>query len=188
MFNKIKDGFVRSGFAALLPGALAPSPATAAADAPDEAEAESSNSAPLARTEPRKPKILTAEHLGQVQWIAQAYAYKFTEREANKGYTLDGHISGKLIKFERGYPSRNYIQDIEFRARAELDLPADIAFLLVNRTLKMDVHNQAQSGFADSTMASVDMQQPEEVLWMNLFSEVRIPQASALTQTDNPTP
>ena len=45
MFNKIKDGFVRSGFAALLPGALAPSPATAAADAPDEAEAESSNSA-----------------------------------------------------------------------------------------------------------------------------------------------
>lgn len=184
MFNKIKDGFVRSGFAALLPGALAPSPATAELDAEEQVDAASSSPTPLERTAPRKPKILTPEHLGQVQWIAQAYAYKFTEREGNKGYTLDGHINGKLSKFERGYPSRNYIRGIELRARAELDLPPDVAFLLVNRTLKMDVHNRAQSGFADSTMASVDIQQPEEVLWMNLFSEVRIPHAPARFAAD----
>ena len=119
-----------------------------------------------------------------MQWIAQAYGYKFTEREGNKGYTLNGNIEGKLCRFERGYPSRPYIRGIELRARAELDLPPDIAFLLVNRTLKMNVHNNAQSGFADSVMASVDIEQPEEVLWMNLFSEVGIPNASARFAAD----
>ncbi len=172
MFNKIKDSFSRSGFGALMPTAPTPPPATRRATnvAAEDAPPKPAVSKPAA--------ALGAEHLSQVQWIAQAYGYKFAEREGNKGYTLDGNIEGKLCRFERGYPSRPYIHGIELRARAELDLPPDIAFLLVNRTLKMNVHSDSQSGFADSVMASVDLEQPEEVLWMKLFSEVRIPNAT----------
>ena len=172
MLNKIKDSFVRSGFGSRLAGAAGSDPKKkSGAAVHDEVESE-------------KPIALTHQHLGQVQWIAKAYNYQFTEREGNKGYTLNGNIAGKPCKFERGYPSRSYIHGIELRARAELDLPADIAFLLVNRSLKMNVHNDMPSGFADSMMTSVDLEQPEEVLWMSLFSEVRIPNASEHFITD----
>ena len=189
MFNKIKDSFVRSGFADLFPGSPAPKAEKEALDSGPSESDSSSTPAERAKTESMKvesvkPVALTPQHLSQVQWIAQAYGYKFTEREGNKGYTLNGNIEGKLCRFERGYPSRPYIRGIELRARAELDLPPDIAFLLVNRTLKMNVHNNAQSGFADSVMASVDIEQPEEVLWMNLFSEVGIPNASERFASD----
>ena len=172
MFNKIKDSLSRSGFGALMASAPAPLQPDSSCLA-DSAEEE----APYKAVTSKAVAALGAEHLSQVQWIAEAYAYKFTERAGNKGYTLNGNIDGKLCRFERGYPSRSYIRGIELRARAELDLPPDIALLLVNRTLKMNVQGDAQSRFADSVMASVDLEQPEEVLWMKMFSEVPIPNA-----------
>src|SRR5688500_9196867 len=59
------------------------------------------------------------------------------------GFALDGPVAGKACRIETGRASRKYIEGLELRGRAELDIHPDVLLVLMNRPLKESLEKQA---------------------------------------------
>lgn len=90
----------------------------------------------------------------------------------SKDVKLDGKIGGKSWRLEQGRPSRDFIQGLELRARAELGLPGDYAVMIMNRALKNELDKRAFSLYTDTLQTQVDPHLPEEMRWLSMYEEV----------------
>lgn len=114
-----------------------------------------------------QPQLPPVDDLGP--WAA-AQGYAMSSRERG-GFALHGKVHGKPWRIERGRPSRDFIVGDELRARAELDLPDEVAVLLMNRALKDSLEKRAFSMYTDPLQTTVDPSLPEEMRWLAVYEE-----------------
>jgi len=105
------------------------------------------------------------------EW-AGTQGFAFSTDLAGQGIALDGKVRGKPWRLQLGRPSRKYIFGEEVRARAELDLPEDVAVLVMNRPLRDALEKQAYEMYTDPLQTSTDPNLPEEMRWLAMFDEV----------------
>jgi hypothetical protein len=109
---------------------------------------------------------------GPVSEWAGTQGFAFSTDLAGQGIALDGKVRGKPWRLQLGRPSRKYIFGEEVRARAELDLPEDVAVLVMNRPLRDALEKQAYEMYTDPLQTSTDPNLPEEMRWLAMFDEV----------------
>jgi len=109
---------------------------------------------------------------GPVSEWAGTQGFAFSTDVAGKGIALDGKVRGKPWRLQLGRPSRKYIFGEEIRARAELDLPDEVAVLVMNRPLRDALEKQAYEMYTDPLQTSTDPNLPEEMRWLAMFDEV----------------
>jgi hypothetical protein len=109
---------------------------------------------------------------GPVSEWAGTQGFAFSTDASGQGIALDGQIRGKPWRLQLGRPSRKYIFGEEIRARAELDLPDDVAVLVMNRPLRDALEKQAYAMYTDPLQTSADPNLPEEMRWLAMFDEV----------------
>jgi hypothetical protein len=117
---------------------------------------------------------------GPVSEWAGTQGFAFSAEATGRGIALDGSVKGKPWRLQLGRPSRKYIFGEEIRARAELDLPGDVAVLVMNRPLRDALEKQAYEMYTDPLQTSTDPNLPEEMRWLAMFDEVgweTLPQA-----------
>lgn len=84
---------------------------------------------------------------------------------------LEGRVQGKRWRLERGRPTRDYIVGEELRARAQLDLPAEISAMVMNRSLSDRLEQKAFERSTDHVQTSIDNSLPQEVRWLAMYDE-----------------
>ena len=105
------------------------------------------------------------------QWAGmQGLAY--SSRGEGRGFAVEGMVSGKPWRMERGRPSRDFIRGEELRARAELGVRDDVAVLIMNRHLKEELEKRAFSLYTDTLQTQIDPHLPEEMRWLSMYEEV----------------
>jgi hypothetical protein len=121
--------------------------------------------------EPKDGPPSQAAH-GPVSEWAGTQGFAFSVDAAGQGIALEGKIGGKPWRLQRGRPTRNYILGQEVRARGELDIPTDVAVLVMNRPLKEALEKRAYQIYTDELQTSVDSTLPEEMRWLAMYDEV----------------
>jgi hypothetical protein len=109
---------------------------------------------------------------GPVSEWAGTHGFTFSTDAAGKGMALEGQVSGKPWRLQLGRPSRKYMRGEEIRARAELELPEEVAVLIMNRPLRDALEKQAYEIYTDPLQTSVHPKLPEEMRWLAMFDEV----------------
>lgn len=89
------------------------------------------------------------------------------------GTSLNGMVGGKPWRLECGASSRDYIQGVELRARAELGVNPDASLVVMNRSLKDMLEKRAYSVYTDDTQTLVDPKLSEEMRWLALYPEAQ---------------
>lgn len=130
--------------------------------------------APLAEEGPRwvQPSRLSEWANAQGYEVQQLGA----EGHGSGAFALSGRVAQYPWRIESGRPSRKFIRGQELRARAELALPADLAMMVINRTLKDTLDKIAFAAFTDSLQTVQDASLGEEVRWLTLYEEMGIPE------------
>jgi hypothetical protein len=100
---------------------------------------------------------------------AQGIAYQ--RRTEGVAFSLAGTTAGKHWKLECGPPTRDFIKGQELLARAALDLPEDIAVLIVNRSLKEALERRTYSLYTDSLQTTMDQTLSLEMRWLAMYQE-----------------
>lgn len=105
------------------------------------------------------------------QWAAlQGLSYQAAAD--GKGFAMNGLMSGKAWKLERGSSTREYIRGEELKARAELQANEDVVVLVINRALKEGLEKSAYQMYTDTLQTTADPKLPEEMRWLSMYEEV----------------
>lgn len=97
----------------------------------------------------------------------------FSQRaDGRGGYQMDGKIGGKSWRMEQGKPSRDFIQNSELRARAELGIRDGVAVMVMSRQLKNDLDKRAFALYTDTLQTIADPNLPEEMRWLSIYEEM----------------
>lgn len=106
------------------------------------------------------------------EW-ASMQGLSFSQRaDGRGGYQVEGKIGAKPWRMEQGKPSRDFIENCELRARAELGIRDSVAVMVMNRQLKNDLDKRAFALYTDSLQTIVDPSLPEEMRWLSIYEEV----------------
>lgn len=121
-----------------------------------------------------EPQEASPPHLahGPVSEWAGTQGFAFSIDSATQGIALEGQVSGKPWRLQRGRPTRNYILGEEVRARGELGIPGDVAVLVMNRPLKEALEKRAYQIYTNDLQTSTDSSLPEEMRWLAMYDEV----------------
>lgn len=111
-----------------------------------------------------------SSEFGKISQWASTQGLKVSER--SRGYSMEGLVGGKPWRMEQGKPSRDFIQGLELRARAETGLREDVAVMIMTRTLKNELDKRAFSLYTDTLQTQVDPNLPEEMRWLAMYEEV----------------
>jgi hypothetical protein len=88
-------------------------------------------------------------------------------------YALVGQWQGAGVRIECGAPSRAYLQGMELMGRADLGLTTPSSVVLMNRSLKRALEQQATALYAsytDALQTSAAML-PEEIRWLATYRD-----------------
>lgn len=121
--------------------------------------------------EPREGAPSQVAH-GPVSEWAGTQGFAFSVDGSGHGIALEGKVSGRPWRLQRGRPTRNYILGEEVRARGELGIPEDIAVLVMNRPLKEALEKRAYQIYTNDLQTSADRALPEEMRWLAMYDEV----------------
>jgi hypothetical protein len=101
---------------------------------------------------------------------AQGLAYKSMFGGA---YAMLGQWQGRSVRIECGVPSRPYLQGMELMGRADLGPASAGSVVLLNRSLKQSLEQQATALYAsytDNLKTSAAML-PEEIRWLAMYRD-----------------
>jgi len=105
------------------------------------------------------------------QWaLSQGLAYKSMFGGA---YAMVGQWQGRGVRIECGAPSRPYLHGMELMGRADLGLATPASVVLLNRSLKRALEQQATALYAsytDNLQTSAAML-PEEIRWLAMYRD-----------------
>ncbi len=88
-------------------------------------------------------------------------------------YTMVGHWKSRELRVECGAPSRSYLQGMELMGRADLGLALPSSVVVMNRSLKRALEQQATALYAsytDNLQTSAAML-PEEIRWLAMYRD-----------------
>lgn len=95
-------------------------------------------------------------------WARSQHLEVFSHGEPGR-FHMDGHVSGRVWRMERGRSSRPFIQGYELRARVDCGTPADLSVVLMTRALR-DQLSPGDAAPKVSDMADSVFPQPQAVL------------------------
>jgi hypothetical protein len=103
---------------------------------------------------------------------AWAGSRQFSVRRVREvqGCVMDGLLAGHACRVEWGPSQRSYIDGLELRLIAELELPRDLVLLLLNRPLMALMETTVYEQFVDQVQTRIDTDTPAEMRWLVMFS------------------
>lgn len=97
---------------------------------------------------------------------------KYKREQEGDGFVVSGGMESKPWRLEWGPPQRQYIDGHELRLRMELGLSSNLQMLLISQPLLETLERQTFESFTESTQTVIDMNTPEEMRWLAMFSKV----------------
>lgn len=89
-------------------------------------------------------------------------------------FLLHGQLDGRAFRAECGPSSRPFIEGLELRARHGLGLKPPGAVVIMNRTLKRQLMEQANALYSDyiDDLQTSALELPEEIRWLSLYRDM----------------
>jgi hypothetical protein len=115
---------------------------------------------------------LHADGLRAVAAWAASQGLAYAQRPGRGDFALSASTQGVSWRLERTHASRDFITGAELRARAELQLPPDVAIMLLNRPLKEQLEKRVYEHVTQGVQTTVDAELSEEARWLALYDEV----------------
>lgn len=97
---------------------------------------------------------------------------KYKREQEGEGFVVSGGMESKPWRLEWGPPQRHYIDGHELRLRMELGLSPNLQVLLVSQRLAETLERQTFEQYTESTQTVIDVDTPEEMRWLAMFSKV----------------
>lgn len=98
------------------------------------------------------------------------------EHDAAGGqFALNGDLAGHPLRLECGPSTRDYVQGLELRGRADVAADPDAAVMVLNRQLHETLEDRAYDAITNTLQTTVNAALPEEVRWLALFEEMAWP-------------
>lgn len=113
------------------------------------------------------------------QWSREK-GWQFKRVREGDGFAMDGSWGQHTWRLEWGPSQRSYIAERELRLRMELDLPADLQMLVLNRSLVELLEGNAFEQYTQTTQTVIDSSAPEEMRWLAMFPKVSMPANKSL--------
>jgi hypothetical protein len=97
---------------------------------------------------------------------ADAHGYAFMHARRGAGGVVQGRQGTQEWRLEWGAPQRDYIQGMELRWIAELDLPKDLMVLVLDVALMERMERAVYERFVDDVQTRIDTETPTEMRWL----------------------
>lgn len=85
---------------------------------------------------------------------------------------IDGLQGTQAWRIEWGATQRDYIDGIELRLIAELDLPPELLAMVLNRRLMEVMEKTVYERFVDDVQTRIDTDTPPEMRWLVMYTKV----------------
>jgi len=90
-------------------------------------------------------------------------------------FDLGGDIHGHPWRLECAAPTRDYVQGLELRGRADVGADPDAAVMVINRPLQEILEGTAYTAITDTLQTAVSSSLPEEMRWLSMYEEMAWP-------------
>ncbi|MBV7429899.1 MULTISPECIES: hypothetical protein [unclassified Acidovorax] len=90
-------------------------------------------------------------------------------------FDLGGDIHGHPWRLECGAPTRDYVQGLELRGRADVGADPDAAVMVINRPLQEVLEGTVYDAITDTLQTAVSSSLPEEMRWLSMYEEMSWP-------------
>lgn len=87
-------------------------------------------------------------------------------------FDLGGDLYGHPWRLECGAPTRDYVQGMELRGRADVGADPDAAVMVINRPLQDLLESREYAAITDTLQTAVSSSLPEEMRWLSMYEEV----------------
>jgi hypothetical protein len=115
---------------------------------------------------------LQADGLRAVAAWAASHGLAYAQLPGRGDFVLSASTQGVPWRLERTHAGRDFITGAELRARAELQLPPELAIMLLNRPLKEQLEKRVYEHVTQGVQTTVDADLSEEARWLALYDQV----------------
>lgn len=119
------------------------------------------------------PRCMSSRALAR--WAASQQLAVKEHDGANGHFVLHGELAGYPLQLECGPSTRDYVQGLELRGRADVAADPDAAVMVLNRHLHEALEGRAYDAITNTLQTTVNAMLPEEVRWLALFEEMAWP-------------
>lgn len=106
---------------------------------------------------------------------AQRNKLRFRRTRDDAGFVIEGGTEGHPWRLEWGPPQRSYIQGHELRMRMEASLPLEWQVMVLSMPLLEQLERQTFERYTESTQTVIDVDTPEEMRWLAMYTRVPCP-------------
>jgi hypothetical protein len=89
-----------------------------------------------------------------------------------EGFVIDGRCGETPWRLEWGPSQRSYIQGMELRIRAELQVPRELQALVLNRELMAAMEKAVFDQYVEGIQTRIDTATPPEMRWLVMFPKL----------------
>ena len=90
-------------------------------------------------------------------------------------FDLGGDIHGHPWRLECSTPTRDYVQGLELRGRADVGADPDAAVMVINRPLQELLEKRTYDEITDTLQTAISSSLPEEMRWLSMYENVEWP-------------
>jgi hypothetical protein len=111
------------------------------------------------------------EALALQQWALER-GHAWRRVRGAEGCVIDGRQGAQAWRIEWGASQRDYIPGFELRLIAELELPAELMVMVLNRQLMEEMEKTVYERYVDDVQTRIDTDTPPEMRWLVMYSKV----------------
>ena len=112
-----------------------------------------------------------AEPLALQRW-AQQHGHDWRRVRDAEGCVIEGKQDQQAWRIEWGASQRNYVDGLELRLIAELDLPNDLMVMVLNRSLMAAMEKAVYEQYVDDVQTRIDTDTPPEMRWLVMHAKL----------------
>lgn len=105
------------------------------------------------------------------QWALER-GHGYRKVRGAEGCVIDGRQGAQAWRIEWGATQRDYIEGVELRLIAELDLPPELMAMVLNRRLMEVMEKTVYERFVDDVQTRIDTDTPPEMRWLVMYTKV----------------
>ena len=112
-----------------------------------------------------------ADSLAIEHW-ADDLGYRFMRVRGVRGWVVEGQQGAQSWRIEWGASQRGYIEGMELRIIAEVDLPRDVVAVVLNRKLLAVMEQTVYDQFVGDVQTRIDTDTPPEMRWLVMYPQL----------------
>ena len=112
-----------------------------------------------------------ADSLAIEHW-ADDLGYRFMRVRGVRGWVVEGQQGAQCWRIEWGASQRGYIEGMELRIIAEVDLPRDVVAVVLNRSLLAVMEKTVYDQFVGDVQTRIDTDTPPEMRWLVMYPQL----------------